>query len=116
MCDAEEMTPSERSGPERPPNASTPDGPHAQLTGDLTVVAGSLHEQYDPRLGFAVVDSEVQQVADRFAHARVRSFVPLFVRRFAGAKLRETVARQPGSVAQPAVTAGEPALVATARA
>ena len=98
MCDAEEMTPSERSGPERPPRASASDRPHAQLAGDLSVVAGSLHEQYDPRLGSAVVDCEVQRVADRFIHARIRSFVPLFVRRFAGAQLREDCARQPGSV------------------
>jgi hypothetical protein len=63
------------------------------------VVAGSLHEQYDPRLGSAVVDTEVQRVADRFVNARVRSFVPLFVRRFAGAKPREDCARQAGSAA-----------------
>ena len=99
MCDAEEMTPSERSGPERSSQALAPDVPHARLAGDLSVVAGSLHEQYDPRLGPAVVDTEVQRVADRFVNARVRSFVPLFVRRFAGAKLREDCARQAGSAA-----------------
>jgi hypothetical protein len=115
VCNAEEMTPSERSGPERPPHASAPDGPHRRLAGDLSVVAGSLHEQYDPRLGSAVVDCEVARVADSFADARVRSFVPLFVRRFAGAKLRDDCARQPGSATRPAMTASERTLTPTAR-
>ena len=105
------MTPVECSSPQCPPPSSTPDGPHAQLTGDLSVVVGSLHDQYDSRLGFAVVDSEIQQVADRFALARIRSFVPLFVRRFAGAKLREDCAVQPEPSLPPAVTAGERTLV-----
>jgi hypothetical protein len=69
-------------------------GSHAPLTGDLSVVVGSLHEKYDDPLGPVLVDSEIQQIADRFTHARIRAFVPLFVRRFAGARLRDHSARR----------------------
>jgi hypothetical protein len=68
---------------------STAEHPHAQLTGDLSVVVGSLHEKYDERVGAEVVETEIQQVADWFTDARIRSFVPLFVRRYAGARLRD---------------------------
>jgi hypothetical protein len=57
------------------------------LNPDLTDVARSLHEQYDSRLGAAVVKTRTQLVADRFANARLRHFTPLFVRRYAGADL-----------------------------
>jgi hypothetical protein len=63
-------------------------GEASHLAGDLNVVVGSLHDQYDDSLGAGIVDSEIQRVADRFADARIRSFVPLFVRRYASAKLR----------------------------
>jgi hypothetical protein len=69
-------------------------GSHAPLTGDLSVVVGSLHEKYDDPLGPVLVDSEIQQIADRFTHARIRAFVPLFVRRYAGANLRDHSARR----------------------
>ena len=69
-------------------------GSHASLTGDLSVVVGSLHEKFDEPLGPTLVDSEIQQVADRFTHARIRAFVPLFVRRYAGANLRDHSARR----------------------
>jgi hypothetical protein len=69
--------------------ASQSEHPHAPLTGDLSVVVGSLHEKYDERVGAAVVQAEIQVVADTFTEARIRSFVPLFVRRYAGAKLRD---------------------------
>jgi hypothetical protein len=59
------------------------------LAGDLSVVVGSLHEEYDDSLGARIVDSEIRQVADRFADARIRSFIPLFVQRYASAKLRD---------------------------
>ena len=87
-CDAGEMTPSER-GETAGPAAPTA---HADLTGDLEPVVGSLHETYDARVGAAVVDSEIQQVADRFVGARIRAYVPLFVRRYAGARLRADAA------------------------
>jgi hypothetical protein len=78
--------------------ASKPEGPHALLTGDLSVVVGSLHDKYDDHVGAAVVETEIQEVADRFTDARIRSFVPLFVRRFAGAKLRDHLAHPAPSV------------------
>ena len=73
-----------------PPTAGT----HAPLTGDLSAVVGSLHEKFDAPLGAVLVDSEIQEVADRFTDARIRAFVPLFVRRFAGANLRDHSARR----------------------
>jgi len=48
-----------------------------------------MHDQFDDQVGTQAVESEVQQVADRFAQARIRMYVPLFVRRFAGHALRE---------------------------
>ena len=53
-----------------------------------------MHEKFDEPLGPVLVDSEIQQVADRFTHARIRAFVPLFVRRYAGASLRDHSAQQ----------------------
>jgi hypothetical protein len=83
------MTQSERDGSGRSSvPASPPVAAHAELTGDLSVVVGSLHDTYDDRVGAEVVDSEIQQVADRFISARIRAYVPLFVRRYAGAQLR----------------------------
>jgi hypothetical protein len=90
VCDCGGMTPTERvDTPRSSAEASTPERPHAELTGDLSIVVETLHETYDDRVGAAVVDTEIQQVADRFADATIRSFVPLFVRRYAGAKLRD---------------------------
>ena len=83
------MTPSPRADTRGPtPQASTAEAAHAELTGDLSVVVGSLHRAYDETVGATVVQAEIQQVADRFAGARIRAFVPLFVRRYAGARLR----------------------------
>ena len=61
---------------------------HADLSGDLRLTVDSLHEQYDAHVGAAAVDAEVRRVADRFVEARIRTYVPLFVRRFAGHELR----------------------------
>ena len=63
-------------------------GSHFDLTGDLSGVVTALHEQFDDQLDAEVVDAEIQVVADRFVDARIRSFVPLFVRRYASEKLR----------------------------
>ena len=65
-------------------------GPRDELNADLTAVAASLHEQYDVRLGADAVDAEIRAVAERFVDARIRGFVPLFVRRFAGKGLRDS--------------------------
>ena len=83
------MTPSPGSDIRKPSGQPSPSGAvHAELTGDLSAVVGSLHNAYDDRVGATVVDAEVQQVADRFTGARIRAFVPLFVRRYAGARLK----------------------------
>jgi len=83
------MIPSPGSDIRKPSGQPSPSGAvHAELTGDLSAVVGSLHNAYDDRVGATVVDAEVQQVADRFTGARIRAFVPLFVRRYAGARLR----------------------------
>lgn len=70
--------------------------PPTGLAADLNMVAGSLHEQYDSRLGVAVVDTEIQLVADRFTDAKIRSFVPLFVRRYAAGRMKGLCAQQSG--------------------
>ena len=83
------MTLAERGdtlGPSEP--TSPPVVVHADLTGDLRVVVESLHETYDDQVGAAVVDHEIQEVADGFMSARIRAYIPLFVRRYAGARLR----------------------------
>ena len=83
------MTPSPRTDTRRPTGQAPPPGTaHAELTGDQSLVVGSLHRAYDDRVGATVVQAEIQQVADRFTGARIRAFVPLFVRRYAGARLR----------------------------
>ena len=61
----------------------------AALPADLTHVARSLHDQHDPLLGQALVSEEIQKWVSRFSDASIRTFVPLLVRRFAGAALRE---------------------------
>ena len=97
------MTPSEPSGTRRSSSrVAAPHGSHADLTGDLSGVVKALHEQFDPHVDATVVDAEIRLVADRFADARIRSFVPLFVRRYTSEKLnRLTVGRlttsEPGS-------------------
>jgi len=82
-------SPSRRTDTRSPTEQATPSGAaHAELNGDLSVVVGSLHRAYDERVGATAVQAEIQQVADRFTGARIRAFVPLFVRRYAGARLR----------------------------
>jgi hypothetical protein len=59
------------------------------LSTDLLAVAGVLHNEFDARLGAAVVDTEIHRVADQFTDAPIRAFVPLFVRRYVGTELDE---------------------------
>ena len=68
---------------------------HADLTGDLSMVVDALHEMYDDQVGALAVSTEIQQVADRFTNARIRSFVPLFVQRYTSVGLRARGARRP---------------------
>jgi hypothetical protein len=73
---------------DRPPRSAAPGSPRPALDPDLAAVASSLHQQYDANLGPQRVDTEIRLVADRFSTAKIRAFVPLFVRRYAGANLR----------------------------
>jgi len=93
-------SPDDRSPAPRPPSGTV----HSELGGDLSVVVGSLHRAYDGRLGATAVEAEIQQVADGFTGARIRAFVPLLVRRYAGARLRGLPAGPmpaPGAAARP---------------
>jgi hypothetical protein len=72
-----------------PTRSATAPARHADLTGDLHTAAESLHQQFDQQVGSAVVDVEIQRVADLFADARIRAYVPLFLRRFATHELRD---------------------------
>jgi len=56
--------------------------PAPALDGDLAEVARAVHEEFDARLEPRVVDECFREVAARFDDARVRSFVPLLVRRY----------------------------------
>jgi hypothetical protein len=77
------------SSPPEPAQVPPPGEPGpAELSSDLVAVATSLHNQFDHELGAAVVTGEIHQVADQFETATIRSFVPLFVRRYAGEGLR----------------------------
>jgi hypothetical protein len=69
------------------------------LPGDLSVVAAALHETYDAQVGSQVVDAEIHQVADRFAQARIRSYLPLFVQRYVRAGIRHHQVGLPQPVA-----------------
>ena len=66
--------------------------PGRELDADLVDVARAVHEEFDSRLEPGVVDQCLQDVAAWFADARVRSFVPLLVRRYATDALRTRAA------------------------
>jgi hypothetical protein len=84
----------------RHPARMSPDskvGPHAQdqCAAGLAHTARQLHDEFDARLGPRAVEECIAEVAGRFAHATVLSFVPLLVRRYA----REELLRRPVAVA-----------------
>ena len=55
---------------------------------DLVDVARAIHEEFDTQLEPRIVDECLHEVAARFTDARVRSFVPLLVRRYVSDALR----------------------------
>lgn len=65
---------------------------------DLAPVVLSLHEQFDAALGTAAVHDEIERVRVRFDGVRIRAFVPLFIRRYAGADLRDAITAQARSL------------------
>ena len=82
------MNTDEPNGSAKPPQQRSHPQAHADLSGDLYTAVQSLHRQFDEQVGAAAVEAEIQHVADRFTDARIRTYVPLFVRRFAGHELR----------------------------
>jgi hypothetical protein len=56
---------------------------------ELGAVSRMLHEEFDERLDPADVDECLHRVAERFVDARIRTYVPLLVRRYAREELRE---------------------------
>ena len=54
----------------------------------LREVASQLHREFDHLAGAAVVDRVLDDVAARFAEARVRTYLPLLVHRYAKSELR----------------------------
>jgi hypothetical protein len=62
-----------------------------KVNGDLQDVAREVHEQFDELLDTTTVNESLERVSATFAQAKVRSFVPLLVRRYVKEELRERV-------------------------
>lgn len=62
-----------------------------KINPDLTDVATGVHEEFDERLDPLVVDECLTRVAAKFDQAKVRSFVPLLVRRYVHDELNEVL-------------------------
>jgi len=56
---------------------------------DLQEVALRVHDEFDERLDPSAVDECLHRVAATFDDAKVRSFVPLLVRRYVNDELQE---------------------------
>jgi hypothetical protein len=54
---------------------------------ELAGISRMLHEEFDARVDPHQVDECLDQVASRFADAKVQAFVPLLVRRYAREEL-----------------------------
>ena len=61
------------------------------INADLQSVAHRIHKEFDARLDPQTVDECLHRVAARFDGARVRSFVPLLVRRYVSEELRNSL-------------------------
>jgi hypothetical protein len=64
-----------------------------KIKSDLTDVAHRVHQEFDELLDPATVDECIDRVAAKFVDAKVRSFVPLLVRRYVRAELHGQVER-----------------------
>jgi hypothetical protein len=64
------------------PTTSTARPSPSQINADLQDLAHQVHQEFDDRLDPRAIDECLAKVAARFADARVRSFVPLLVRRY----------------------------------
>jgi len=64
-----------------------------QINPDLLDVAHQIHQEFADRLDLSEVDECLTRVASKFSEAKVRSFVPLLVRRYVGDELRGRLER-----------------------
>jgi hypothetical protein len=62
-----------------------------KINGDLKDVAHGVHQEFDELLDPEAVDECIDRVAAKFVDAKVRSFVPLLVRRYVSAELNGRV-------------------------
>jgi hypothetical protein len=62
-----------------------------KIDGDLQDVAREIHEDFDELLDPTTVNESLERVSAKFAKAKVRSFVPLLVRRYVSDELRGRV-------------------------
>ncbi len=72
--------------------SSTVSDPRQQrpnINADLSDVAQRVHEEFDERLDPRAVDECLTRVSAKFDNAKVRSFVPLLVRRYVRDELNE---------------------------
>jgi hypothetical protein len=60
-----------------------------RIQGDLQDVAHGVHQEFDEQLDPRAVDECLARVAAKFTDAKVRSFVPLLVRRYVSDELQE---------------------------
>jgi len=67
------------------------EAPHGRpgISGDLQDVAQGVHQEFDDQLDPRTVDECLDRVAAEFDDAKVRSFVPLLVRRYVSDELHE---------------------------
>ena len=65
---------------------------------DFREVAAQLHRDFDLLAGAEVVDRVLDEVAARFVNARVRTFLPLLVHRYASSDLRSVTLTPGGAV------------------
>jgi hypothetical protein len=73
-----------------PTTSTTRQGP-SQINADLQDLAHQVHQEFDDRLDPRAIDECLAKVAARFADARVRSFVPLLVRRYVRDELQASL-------------------------
>ncbi|HET7659810.1 MAG TPA: hypothetical protein VFK66_05410 [Oryzihumus sp.] len=66
-----------------------------ELRTDLHEIAAQLHQDFDDLIGAEVVDRVLDEVAARFVDARVRTFLPLLVHRYARSDLRAVSGSRP---------------------
>ena len=64
-----------------------------EINADLQDVADQVHQEFADRLDPRQVDECLNRVANRFDRAKIRSFVPLLVRRYVREELKANLAQ-----------------------